>query len=79
MYTAPTCCAGVLVVGAQHGAARMLRRRGDTGSPMTTSVLVTIEADARGLCLAGLRDVEPLERRMIAHLVGRVAVRRPAI
>ena len=63
----------VLVVGAQHRAARTSRRRRHLRIAEHDERLGDHQADAA--VLAGLRDVHPLQRRIGAHVVRRVAVR----
>ena len=65
--------AGLLVVGAQHRAARAARRRRELRVAGDHQRLGDQHADAAAL--AGLRDVQALQQRVVADRVGRVAVR----
>ena len=53
----------------------MLRRRRDLRIAHHDERLRHHQADAAGAGLAGLRNVQALQRRMVAHVVRRVAVR----
>src|SRR5688572_2941843 len=65
--------AALLVVGAQHRAARMVGRGRDLWIRGDDQRLGNQHADAAAL--PGLRDRETLELRVVADVVGRVAVR----
>ena len=65
--------AGALVIGAQHRAARVLVGRRDFGVAEDNERFRDEQADAAAL--AGLLDVKTAQRRVIAHLIGCIAVR----
>src|SRR5262245_54170255 len=75
----PLCGAGLLpralVIRPEHRATRMRRRRRDLRIAHDDECLGDHQADAGGPRLSGFRDVDALQRSVIANVVGRVAVR----